>query len=202
MSSTYDVLIPNLELFIPDNNGLCSMNIQDISVYPDGWLVECADLVITPPGFTDGVPINIDGILFNKTVTACDLGLQTENCDRCNMTLPDGIYLIKYSISPNDSLFVSYYHFRTAILRYKFHSLLCCLDSKKLYDEDLKIIYETVNKIVFNMEVLKLDCEFNHNIKDAMSLYRDIEKDISKLACSYCDCYDLTAPIGCGEGCL
>lgn len=202
MSSTYDVLVPNLELFIPDNSGLCTMNIQDISYYPEGWVVECPDLVITPPGFSDGVPIDIGDILFNKTITACDLGLQRENCDRCRMNLPDGIYLIRYSISPNDKLFVNYYHFRTAILRYKFHALLCCIDKKKLYDEDLKIVHSMINKILFNMEVLKLDCEFNHNIGEAMNLYKEIERDISKIACSFCDCSDISFPVGCGKDCV
>ena len=38
---------------------------------------------------------------FDMCLTACTLALQTTNCGVTQEKIPDGIYIIKYSVSPN-----------------------------------------------------------------------------------------------------
>ena len=102
-----------LSLDIPHTNNPRVFRIFDTSVYTDlsKLPVKCGTLQITVPGFN--IPVNIDvDPEFNLVLTACDLGLQTIGCDEYSNILPDGIYIIRYSISPNDKVFVEYNHLR------------------------------------------------------------------------------------------
>jgi len=49
---------------------------------------------------------------FDYNLTACSLGIQTVDCDTDAYTLPDGIYTIRYSVSPNCDVYVEYRHLR------------------------------------------------------------------------------------------
>lgn len=187
-SLTYGQPLPNLELYIPDKTGLCTLNIQDISWYPSNAVIECPTLQVTVPGFRYAVDIPISGIKFNVVLSACDLGLQTDNCDKVLTCLPDGIYVIRYSIYPNDNLYVEYLHMRTVKLKRAIHYLLCCLDSKRIYDAEFRALKEQIVDIVFDLDVLKTMCEYSHKVDEAMKIYSDLVKKVKKLICSYCSC--------------
>ena len=83
--------------------------ILDTSVYQTvdpAIPIICPTLNITVPGFN--YSNQIEGVTMTNfvntghiTLTACDLQLQTSNCGTQYFNLPDGIYVIKYSVSPN-----------------------------------------------------------------------------------------------------
>jgi len=186
---------PNLSLYIPDVKDLCKIKIEDISWYPEGWVVDCPQLLITPPGFRYGVEIPVDGIHFNKILLSCDIyGNNTTPCEKPSI-LPDGVYLIKYSINPNDKMYIEYYWFRTAVIEKAIHDLMCCIQESKLYDADVSLVSDKVNYIMMLLYSLKYSCDYNHDASKAMERYRFLKEEIGKLACRYCHCKDIVQEV-------
>ena len=92
-----------LSLEVPTVMNACIMKLFDTSVYTNLLPVTCPTLNITVPGF--GYSVQIDTTEnFAETITACDLQLQTVDCGTTYSDIPDGIYIIKYSVSPNDQV--------------------------------------------------------------------------------------------------
>ena len=114
-----------LSLDIP--SGDCSANCEilpiiDTSQYNSNLGVSCPELSITAPGFTSPKIIETTVIKndagnwegFGRlNLNACALGLQTTSCSSSRSSINDGIYIIKYSVSPNDKAYVEYNHLRT-----------------------------------------------------------------------------------------
>lgn len=63
---------------------------------------------------------------FDLEFTASDLSLQAQNATEL-ACLPDGLYIIQYSVSPNDETFVKYYHLRTTSALNTYYKELCKL---------------------------------------------------------------------------
>jgi hypothetical protein len=105
-----------------------SLTVIDRSIYNQDITASCERLLITLPGFTH--PITIDNVdkNFNRALTAQDFKLvnyHTCNCDM--MDLPDGLYIVNYSICPNDLVYVEYNYLRQTKVYKKYFSKLCSL---------------------------------------------------------------------------
>jgi hypothetical protein len=105
-------MISQLYLDIITNTSGKSFLIKDISMYnPDGP-VTCGQLKIEVPGWTK--PAFYDVLPnFELLVNMSNLGIQKGAKYETLQDLPDGEYYIKYSINPNDKLFVNYVYFNT-----------------------------------------------------------------------------------------
>lgn len=182
---------PNLSLYIPDIKDLCKIKIEDISWYPADWNIDCQQLWITPPGFRYAVEIPVNEIHFNKILQSCDIYKEQNLPCESPSVLPDGIYLIKYSINPNDKMYVEYYWFRTAVVEKAIHSLMCCINDSKLYNADIALISEKINYIMMLLYSLKYACDYKHDVDTAMMRYKELQEEIRKLACRYCACKDV-----------
>ena len=103
-----------------------ALKISDMSSYGQGLPVECPRLDITLPGFYQ--PIYLDNLTpgFNEIITMITLGYQESNATSLN-GFPDGLYLIRYSVSPNDKVFVTYNHLRTTCITNEYYRELCKL---------------------------------------------------------------------------
>lgn len=103
-----------------------ALKISDMSSYGQGLPVECPRLDITLPGFYQ--PIYLENITpgFNEIITMITLGYQEANATELN-GFPDGLYTIRYSVSPNDKVFVIYYHLRTTCITNEYYRELCKL---------------------------------------------------------------------------
>ena len=135
-----------LSLEAPDTMNLCQLRIVDTSIYNVDAGIKCPVLEITLPGFGYAVQMGEDQIApgFMLNLTACDLEVQIDGCGTTFNTLPDGIYVIKYSVSPNDLVYVEYNHLRITQALHMYNAILCELDlsdcepdakvSKKLAD--------------------------------------------------------------------
>jgi hypothetical protein len=100
-----------LSLDIPDTLNLSVLRVVDTSTYSTELAVACPTLQVLVPGFTD--PVSVTMVQGGETlITACTLGIQTTNCDTTLTSLPDGIYVIRYSVAPNDKVFVEYNYLR------------------------------------------------------------------------------------------
>lgn len=113
-----------LSLEVPDTNNPRVFRIFDTSLYSSLLDITCGTLSITSPGFNQ--PVNIEVLPhFNLILNACTLGIQSSGCGSSSERLPDGIYTIRYSVSPNDKVYVEYLYLRETQLLNKYFSQLC-----------------------------------------------------------------------------
>jgi hypothetical protein len=79
-----------LSLEVPTVANCDIMTIRDTSQYSSKLAIDCAELLVTPPGFNVPALINV---VPNSTMnlTACDLDIQGENCGTVTVPLPDGV---------------------------------------------------------------------------------------------------------------
>jgi len=181
-----------LSLEVPTVMNTCVLKIMDTSVYFDLLPVTCPTLNVTVPGFAYSV--QLEGAQMTEfvasghiTLTACDLNLQTSNCGTQYANLPDGIYVIKYSVSPNDQVFVEYNHMRITKALNRYYNILCRLDVADC-DPPFKIKQrlEELGLIRMYLEAAKSKVEFCHEPQKGMSLYNYAWKLLNKMDCINC----------------
>jgi len=92
-----------LSLEVPRVANCKIFTIKDTSQYTTLLPVDCPELLITVPGFNN--PAFIKTVKdFDLNLTTCTLKTQTTGCDDETLDLPDGVYVIKYSVAPNDNV--------------------------------------------------------------------------------------------------
>jgi hypothetical protein len=182
-----------LSLHIPDTMDDWSLTIQDTSVYADLIPITCPTLQILAPGFIKAVTItdttmpNPLGPYFNRTFTACHLELQTEACGTKYECLPDGIYTIRYSVSPNDVVYVEYNHLRMVKALTKWNTKLCELEVAPCDPTtEKKAKLDELMQIKSYLEAAKNMVEFCHKADKGMDLYNYALKRLNKLDCQTC----------------
>ena len=122
----------SLSLNIPNIMTDCVLRIEDTSVYDLLMPYVCPTVQVLVPGYRDCITFNdttfppiYKGFILN--LTACDLKIQTECCGTEFHSLPDGIYVIKYALSPHDKMYVEYNHLRVTALRKQLKEEWCKL---------------------------------------------------------------------------
>ena len=184
-----------LSLDIPTVTNTCVMKIFDTSVYqtvsPNIPIV-CPTLSITVPGFGTSVEITGDKMLDfvesgHINLTACDLGLQTQNCGSTQATIPDGIYAIKYSVSPNNLVFAEYNYLRISQALNKYYKVLCNVDLAAC-DPPAKIKekLEKLRLAKMYLESAKSKVEYCHESQKGMTIYNYALKIFNKFECNNC----------------
>lgn len=177
-----------LALEIPDTLNTCLLRIVDMSTYNQNVPVECPKLQITAPGFTTAAEITDMGTEFAVNLTACDLGLQLTNCASTSNSLPDGVYVVRYSIAPNEIVYVEYNHLRTTQALNKINSLLCCLDVPNCEpQEPLKKKLQEIQLLSTMLKAAKAKVEYCHNPSQGMAIYTYVVGRLTKLSCG-CGC--------------
>jgi len=101
--------------------------------------------------------------------------------------LPDGIYIIKYSVSPNDQVYVEYNHMRISYALNRYYNILCDVDANGC-EPPLKVKQklEQLGLIKMYLEAAKAKVEFCHEPQKGMSLYNFALKMLDKLDCVNC----------------
>jgi hypothetical protein len=181
-----------LSLEVPDTMNTCILRIVDTSVYNQDIPVKCPVLWVTLPGFaysvqfTEYTDVAVNpGFMLN--LTACDLEIQTSNCGTLFNDLPDGIYSIKYAVSPTEFVYVEYNHLRITKALYKYQKILCDLDVSNC--EPSAKTKEKINQLRMirtYLDAAKAQVEFCHNAKKGMDLYNYAIKLLDKFTCSSC----------------
>lgn len=175
-----------LSLEAPDTMNKCILRVVDTSVYNPLKPPSCLRLLITLPGFQ--VPVSFDdtkiqpGFMLN--LTACDLDLQNAGCGTKYDDLPDGIYILKYSVSPNDLVYVEYNHLRITKALYMVQCILCALDLGTCVPPlEIKAKMDQLNMIRIYLSAAKAHVEFCHEPQKGMELYRYAIKLLNILSC-------------------
>jgi len=176
-----------LSLELPDTNNIKVLRILDTSLYAEGLQVDCRTLEIVPPGFN--FPVVLEDVMpgFNLTLSACSLGLQKSGCGEVSQILPDGIYGIKYSVSPNSSVFVEYNYLRATQTLNRYYNLLCEVELSACEpDADVKDQLAELRLIKSFIDAAKAKVEYCHEPEKGMELFLYAKKRLDKLTSKSC----------------
>jgi hypothetical protein len=181
-------MITSLQVDYIDSNNTKTFRLIDDSQYNPKIEVDCARLEITPPGFKEARIIEVKPY-FNTVLNASILGILRVKSYKDLTDLPDGLYKIKYSIAPNEELFVEYDYFRTVKLRDKFSKIACgLLDKKRDYTvtafEDIKKDILWIDQLI---DASKYKIEICCDEEKGIEIYNEanflLNKYISCLGC-------------------
>jgi hypothetical protein len=160
--------------------------VKDASWYNPEVPVTNARIDLQYPGSTDYFSIPV-GKNFTYVINSNTLNI-TNVAHSDNLSeLPDGIWTIKYSICPNDELFVEYTFLRNTKQLIKWHNLYCSLQidrcAKKKYLEELKKLREI--KDIIDAAKYLADCG---KYEKSIELYDYADTLLSEFS-SNCNCF-------------
>lgn len=172
-----------LSLAIPQvsNDGI--LVIEDTSIYDPVLKVDCPTLQVQYPGAPSPVLIDVSPG-FRAIINACALGIVgadqcTDNCP----CLPDGIYDIRYSVSPHDKVFVEYQHLRITRALNKWYSILCSLNLQCCVPSaDMEYMLKELYIIRMYLYSAVGSVENCHEPQEGMNLYRFANSLMDKLS--------------------
>lgn len=176
-----------LSLDIPDTLNECMLPIIDTSIYTDLIPASCPQLQIATPGFTKSEFVDNVSINFNGKFTACELKVQTVNCTKESNALPDGIYVIRWSVSPNDIVYVEYNHLRITQALLKIRKLYCDLDlSTCAPSAQVEKQMRLIQDINTYLQAAKAKVEVCRQADKGLQLYKYAMSKLDKLNCKLC----------------
>ena len=171
-----------LSLEVPDTNNCAVLRVFDTSLYTEDLAITCGKLEITSPGFNEAVAIDVLPH-FNLILNGCTLGLQTSGCGTTSERLPDGIYMIKYSVSPNDKVYIEYNYLRVCMTLNKYFNELCKLELAACEPEaDVKEQLAELRLIKSFIDAAKVKVEECNSPDQGMELLVYAQKRLQKLA--------------------
>lgn len=180
-----------LSLEVPETNNCRVFRILDTSIYDSHLSVDCPKLEITSPGFNE--PVVIDVVLgnpitnFSYILNACTLGLQTSGCGSSSEVIPDGIYTIRYSVSPNDKVYVQYHYLRTCQTVNKYFNELCRLEMAACEPEaDVKEELDELRLIKSFIDAAKAKVEQCDDLQEGMELLIYAQQRLQKFSSHGC----------------
>lgn len=177
-----------LSLDMPNTLNTCILRVVDTSTYDPSMTPGSLTLEVLAPGYTNATAYYPTSTEFNLSLTACDLGLQTTNCTTVRNSIPDGVYAIKYSVAPNEYVYVEYNHLRITAALAKIQTILCCLDVPNCEPvQPLKDKLKELNLLTTMLEAAKAKVEYCHNPKQGMDIYNYVMSRLTKLSCN-CGC--------------
>lgn len=181
-----------LSLEVPTVMNPCILKMFDTSIYTPLIPITCPTFNITVPGFAysneiTGAAMTTFVADSHITLTACDLQLQTVDCGTKFVNIPDGIYIIKYSVSPNDTVYVEYNHLRITQALIKYNKILCDVDVAACDPPFIiKEKLEALRLIFMYLQSAKSKVETCLEPQKGMSLYNYALKLLNKLDCTNC----------------
>lgn len=163
------------------------LRLADNSLYNPALAVTNAILEITPPGYDCPIIFNVEKY-FNTAFNSSSLKL-IPSLETSQLTnLPDGVYTIKYSIKPNNSLFVEYDLLRTCQATYSYINELCKLFEARctLSTKSFELKLSRLRWIKELLEASKFEVEDRGRRKEGLDLYNEAVKslrDYTNLKC-------------------
>jgi hypothetical protein len=185
-----------LSLEVPTVSNCDIMTISDTSQYCSDLFVDCPQLEITIPG--GGAPklIKVD---INKnpagdwnnfgsvTLNACNLGLTTQDCTSTRSIVGDGIFIIKYSVSPHEHVYVEYNHLRISGILAEYYKKLCALETQPCEpSSDREHVLAEMKYIRTLIDAAKAKVEYCNSPNEGMELYNFAHKKLKKITCDVC----------------
>lgn len=177
-----------LSLEVPTVANCEILSIRDTSQYSDVLSVSCEELLITPPGFNASALIKTNKSFF-VNITACDLGIQKTDCTNTRADIPDGVYVIKYSVAPNDKVYVEYNHLRITKILNLYYQVLCDIDIQPSEPaSDKKALIEEVQFIKTLIDGAVAKVEYCSSPSIGMEMYNYALKRLEAIVCKTVGC--------------
>ena len=177
-----------LSLEIPAVSNCELLCIKDTSQYNAELAVDCEELLITLPGYSVPVLIKVDKN-FDMCLTACTLALQKLKCGTIQDRIPDGIYIIKYSVSPNSKVYVEYNHLRVTRLLSTYYEVLCDLDVTACQpNSEKQALLAEMSYIRTMIDAAVSNVEYCQSAAQGMQLYNYAKTRLNKIACPSGNC--------------
>jgi len=164
--------ILGLQIMDTVNEGI--FRLDDISIYDPALPVTCLNIQILAPDYK--TPTSIDPLAsgFRLILNACTLGLTSiGNCTNSLPCIPDGIYHLRYSVAPNDKVYVEYDHLRTVKAMNRYYKLLCAVNLPCcLPDKETEYLLRELD-IIYNFILsAKVTVENCHTLDDGINQLR------------------------------
>lgn len=149
-----------------DTHDVRTLGLADISFYPQSVAIVNPTIQITPPGY------NKLTIAFTaKNVTIYNSTILEISCDdEIMIDLPDGIWKVKYTITPADTYFVEKSFLRTEKIQQLWGDAFLCLNAS-CSDHAKKLMQEELEDIWFLIQGAIADAN-QCNDMEAMNKYR------------------------------
>ena len=167
------------------------LSIKDTSKYADGLGTDCAELLITPPA-PAGTNTKKTSIIevkpgFDLNVTACAMNLQLMSCNEIRTDIPDGVYTIRYQLSPHNKTYVEYNFLRTTALMKMYYEKLCALDIGACEpDSTRKQLLLEMNTIKMLIDGAKSKVEYCSQPAAGEELFEYARKKLERITCKQC----------------
>jgi hypothetical protein len=182
----------SLSLNIPNIMTDCILRVEDTSVYNPLMPYICPTVQVLVPGYAECITLNdtttpIISQNFILNLTACDLKIQLGFCDSEFDPIPDGIYVIKYSLSPNDKMFVEYNHLRVTAIKAELRSKLCELQLSACEPiPETQANFDYLMNVSNYIEAAQAKADWCLDCEKAMVLYNYAQKLLDKYVCKLC----------------
>lgn len=175
-----------LYLEFPDTGNVKTFRVTDGSNYNHKIKVECPILEITPPGYSSAVSFNVvQG--FSTVLNSSNLNISKVKAYSKLQPLPDGVYKIKYSIKPNESLWIEYNYLRINKFVKDYNTELCALKLQACEpDNEVKLQLKKLREIDTYIKAAKIEVEDCGNIIRGLELYEYATKLLNKFQSSNC----------------
>lgn len=170
----------DLKLLYIDTRDITSFGIADVSCYPDNYNVVNPTLEITPPGY----PTRNVG-MYAKSANiyyADDLGVGDSN----TVSLPDGIYTVKFTIGSMQNLSIQKSFLRIELLKCKYYNVFESIDLQcNCNKETIRVEKEKLRKAKLLIEGAVAAAN-KQDFTSAYQLYKKAEYILTKLI--NCNC--------------
>lgn len=165
---------PTLDLTIIPSYSSALLIVADISQYPTGFNISTPTIEITPPGFI------MKSIAFTpQNVQIYNAESLDITCDDCtSFPLPDGIWKIKYSVTPAYLYFVEKNFLRVDKLIEKYDTAYLKLDilqCDQTFKREQKYKLDLINAYIEGAIASANKCA----LKQAMDLYNRADRELT-----------------------
>jgi hypothetical protein len=103
--------------------------------------------------------------------------------------LPDGIYIVKYSVSPNSKVYVEYNHLRVTKLLTTYYEVLCDLNVQACQpDINKQELLSEMYYIRTMIDAAVSNVEYCQSSAQGMQLYNYAKQRLNKVSCPSGNC--------------
>jgi hypothetical protein len=182
-------MISRLNFDIIDTHDFKTLGIIDTSWYNPDITIETPTIEILPPGYTYAVSpfFMVKGLnIYNSN----GVGITKASCEEELIDLPDGLWKIKYSICPNDKLFIEKFFLKTDRLMCRYTQAFLNLDLSNCDTPVQKQKKEKLDEIEFYITGA-IAASNDQNAKLAHDLYQKANKLLTRYMESnslHCSC--------------
>tara|TARA_B110000967_G_C18891555_1_gene567745 strand:+ start:3138 stop:3683 length:546 start_codon:yes stop_codon:yes gene_type:complete len=176
--------ILSLESYFVSNPEI--FHLKDTSEYAKNLSIDCTELLITVPGYNKPALIEVSPG-FDLTINACSLNIQTSNCGSSRIDIPDGLYIVRYSVAPNDKVYVEYNMLRTTSLMNMYYDKMCSIDvTTCLPSSEQSELMSEMSFIRTLIDAAKSKVEYCGSPSQGLELFEFAKNRLEKVTCVVC----------------